>query len=83
MAISVQHYDNEISVNLYHYEPADNIQRDRNLAANHSYFQPCGDRGAGSAGSLQDSHRHLSPGHGGRQPEALVPGQQVRFQIAK
>ena len=28
MAIWVQHYDNEIAVNLYHYEPADNIYQD-------------------------------------------------------
>ena len=40
-------------------------------------FQPRGDRGAGSPGSLQDPHRHVSPGYGGGQSEALVPRQQV------
>ena len=50
-----------------------------NLAANLSYFQPRGNRGASSPGSLQDSHRHIETGHGGGQPEALVPGQQVSF----
>ena len=40
-------------------------------------FQPRGDRGAGSLGSLQDPHRHLSPCDGGGQFEALVPRQQV------
>ena len=43
-------------------------------------FQPCGNRGASSPGSLQDSHRHIETGHGGGQPEALVPGQQVSFE---
>ena len=51
-----------------------------NLAANLSYFQPRGNRGASSPGSLQDSHRHIETGHGGGQPEALVPGQQVSFE---
>ena len=40
-------------------------------------FQPRGDRGVGSLGSLQDPHRHLSPCDGGGQSETLVPRQQV------
>ena len=112
-----------MAVNLYHYEPADNIIW-MNVAANLSYFhspaftnvqskksqlsrrfpslnimqiflptlrkrkfhqncyfQPGGDCGAGAPGALQDPHRYLPPGHGGGQPEALVPGQQVSLQI--
>ena len=54
-----------------------------NLAANLSFFQPRGDRGAGSPGSLQDPHRHVSPCDGGGQFEALVPRQQVSLHILR
>ena len=40
-------------------------------------LQPAGDRGAGAPRALQDPHRHLAAGHGGGQPPALVPRQQV------
>ena len=51
-----------------------------NLAAILSLFQPRGDRGASSPGSLQDPHCHIKTSHGGGQPEALVSGQQVSFE---
>ena len=40
-------------------------------------LQPAGDRGAGAPRALQDPHRDLAAGHGGGQPPALVPRQQV------
>ena len=40
-------------------------------------LQPAGNRGAGAPRALQDPHRHLAAGHGGGQPPALVPRQQV------
>ena len=51
-----------------------------NLVATLSFFQPRGDRGASSPGSLQDPHCHIKTSHGGGQPEALVSGQQVSFE---
>ena len=81
MAIRVQRCDNEIAVNLYHDEPADSIDQDQ-LSDNPSHYsQPGGDRGVGAAGSLQDPRGNITARHGGGQPEALVPRQQVSLNI--